>query len=102
MADANLKPRRARDEHATRISVELEQAPATDCPQEQHRRLAFPWRQIADSLLERAGFRPGQRVMFSVDHRFGHIIIAPDRNYTIAGRQMTPQQIRQRNSFITD
>ncbi|MGF6805644.1 hypothetical protein OKW30_000770 [Paraburkholderia sp. Clong3] len=65
-------------------------------------RLAFPWMQIADALLEQVGFLPGQRVMLSVDHRFGEITISLDRNYTIAGKQMTEQEIRRRNPFITD
>jgi toxic protein SymE len=101
MADANLKPRRARDEPPTFISAALERAPATASPQEQHRRLAFPWMQVTDALLERIGFLPGQRVMFSVDHRLGHITISLDRNYTIAGKPMT-QQIRQRSSLSID
>jgi hypothetical protein len=45
--------------------------------------------QITDRLLEHAGFLPGQQVMFSVDHRYGHITITPDYDYRIAGRYMT-------------
>ncbi|WP_454871578.1 hypothetical protein [Paraburkholderia xenovorans] len=52
-------------------------------------RSVFPWMQITDRLLEHAGFLPGQQVMFSVDHRYGHITITPDYDYRIAGRYMT-------------
>ncbi|WP_201644644.1 hypothetical protein [Paraburkholderia metrosideri] len=53
---------------------------------------------ITDALLERIGFRPGQQVMLSVDHRVGKITLSLDRNYTIAGRPMTQKQIRERGS----
>ncbi|BFG79432.1 hypothetical protein PTKU46_74650 [Paraburkholderia terrae] len=56
--------------------------------------------QVTDALLEQLGFLPGHRVMLSVDHRFGHITISPDRDYTIA-MHMTPQQIRQRGRLRT-
>ncbi len=101
MADANLKPRRTHAKPPTNISVALEAAPDTGNPQEQRTRVAFPWMQVTDALLERIGFLPGQRVMFSVDHRLGHITISLDRNYTIAGKPMT-QQIRQRSSLSID
>ncbi|WP_143751939.1 hypothetical protein [Burkholderia sp. SRS-W-2-2016] len=92
MAKANLKPRRvSREQHAS-VSVELKQANDTESPEEQRRRVAFPWMPVVDSLLEHAGFLPGQRVLFSVDYRVGKITIALDRNYTIAGRQMTPEE----------
>ncbi|MBB5448455.1 MULTISPECIES: hypothetical protein [unclassified Paraburkholderia] len=58
--------------------------------------------QITDALLEHLDFLPGQHVMFSVDHRFGHVIITPDRSYTVAGRPMTETEISQRNSLIPD
>ena len=89
MADANLKPRRARDEHVTRISVALE----ADYTHEHDKRPAFPWMQITDTLLEQAGFLPGHQVMFSVDHRCGHIIITPDYDYRVAGRYMTGPEV---------
>jgi hypothetical protein len=85
MADANLKPRRARDEPITRISVALE----ADRTQEHNRRTAFPWMQITDAMLERAGFLPGHQVLFTIDYRLGHITITPDYDYRVAGRYMT-------------
>ncbi|MFM0499083.1 hypothetical protein [Paraburkholderia caffeinilytica] len=84
MADANLKPRRARDEHVKRISVALE----ADRPHEQGRRTAFPWMQVTDAMLEHAGFLPGHQVLFSIDYRLGQITITPDYDYRIAGRYM--------------
>jgi toxic protein SymE len=102
MAKANLKPRHARGEQLTGVSVELKQASETESPEDQRRRVAFPWMPVVDALLEHAGFLPGQRVYFSVDYRSGQITIAPDRNYTIAGRQMTPEEIRQRGRTHTD
>jgi toxic protein SymE len=102
MARANLKPRRVRGEQLTGVSVELKQASNTESPEEQRRRVAFPWTPVVDSLLDHAGFLPGQRVYFSVDYRSGVITIALDRNYTIAGRQMTEEEIRQRGGFETD
>ncbi|MFM0235585.1 hypothetical protein [Paraburkholderia sediminicola] len=89
MANANLKPRRICDEHVTRISVALEEATSTGHTTEHRKRPVFPWRQITDTLLEQAGFLPGQQVMFSIDHRFGHITITPDHDYRVAGRYMT-------------
>jgi len=53
---------------------------------------------VVDALLEHAGFLPGQRVFLSVDYRSGQIMIAPDRNYTIAGRQATDEEIGRRAS----
>ncbi len=49
--------------------------------------------QIADDLLERAGFLPGEQVMFSVDHRSGRITITPDYDYRVAGRYMTGPEV---------
>lgn len=102
MANINLKPRRTRAEPPTNISATLERAPATDSPQQQARRVAFPWMLVTDALLERIGFRPGQQVMLSVDHRYGKITISLDHDYTIAGRPMTQKQIRQRGGLRTD
>ncbi|MFL9982732.1 hypothetical protein [Paraburkholderia sediminicola] len=102
MANINLKPRRTRAEPPTNISAALEQAPATDSPQQQARRLAFPWMLVTDALLERIGFRPGQQVLLSVDHRYGKITISLDHDYTIAGRPMTQKQIRQRDGLRID
>jgi hypothetical protein len=79
------KLRCVRDKHVTRISVALE----VDHTHKHDRRTAFPWMQITDAMLERAGFLPGQQVLFSVDHRCGHITITPDYDYRIAGRYMT-------------
>jgi hypothetical protein len=88
MADANLKPRRARDEHVTRISVALE----ADHTHEHARRTIFPWMQITNAMLEHAGFLPGNQVLFSIDYRLGHITITPDYDYRVAGRYMsTPE-----------
>ncbi|WP_429409538.1 hypothetical protein [Paraburkholderia sp. GAS82] len=84
------------------VTAALERAPATACAQQQARRLAFPWMLVTDALLERIGFLPGQRVMFSVDHRLGHITISLDRNYTIAGKPMTQKQIGQRSRLRAD
>lgn len=88
MADANVKPRRARGEHVTRISVALE----ANRTHEHERHTAFPWMQVTDAMLERAGFLPGQQVLFSVDYRYGHITITPDYDYRIAGRYMSGQE----------
>ncbi|MBB5542310.1 hypothetical protein A8H39_18245 [Paraburkholderia fungorum] len=85
MADTNLKPRRARGEHATRISVALE----ADSTSEHGRRTAFPWMQVTNAMLEHAGFLPGNQVLFSIDYRHGHITITPDYDYRVAGRYMT-------------
>ncbi len=60
MANADLKPRRPRDERVTRISVALE----TDRTHEHGRRTAFPWMQITNAMLEYAGFLPGNQVLF--------------------------------------
>lgn len=89
MANANLKPRRTRDEHVTRISAALEEVPATGKPKEQGKRLAFPWIQITDTMLEHAGFLPRNQVLFSIDYRYRHITITPDYDYLIAGRYMS-------------
>ncbi|MGF7134104.1 hypothetical protein P3T40_005605 [Paraburkholderia sp. EB58] len=102
MGNINLKPRRACAEPPTNISVELEEAPGTGNPQEQRRRVAFPWMQVTDAMLEQVGFLPGQRVMLSVDHRHGKITLSLDRDYTIAGRPMTSEQIRQRGGLRID
>ncbi|WP_256702035.1 hypothetical protein [Burkholderia sp. SRS-W-2-2016] len=40
--------------------------------------------------------------MLSIDHTYGKITIASDRDYTVAGRQMTSLQIRQRSRLSTD
>ena len=40
-------------------------------------------------MLKHAGSLPGQQVVFSVDHRYGHITITPDYDYRIVGRYMT-------------
>ncbi|WP_144155928.1 hypothetical protein [Paraburkholderia sp. BCC1885] len=85
MANTNLKPRRTRDEHVTRISVALE----ADCPHEHGGSTAFPWMLITDAMLEHAGFLPGNQVRFSIDYRYRHITITPDYDYLIAGRYMT-------------
>lgn len=55
MANANLKPRRPRAEECTRISVVLEQAAPTDALQDNRKRVAFPWMQVTDTMLEFAG-----------------------------------------------
>ncbi|HEY1999192.1 hypothetical protein [Paraburkholderia sp.] len=68
-----------------RISVALEAGHT----REHGRHTAFPWMQIADDLLERAGFLPGEQVMLSVDHRSGRITNTPDYDYRVAGRYMT-------------
>jgi hypothetical protein len=44
---------------------------------------------ITDAMLKHAGSLPGQQVVFSVDHRYGHITITPDYDYRIVGRYMT-------------
>lgn len=85
MADANLKPRRARDEHVTRISVALE----ADRTHERGKHTAFPWMQVTDAMLEHAGFLPGHQVRFIIDYRLGQITITPDYDYRVAGRYMT-------------
>ncbi|MFM0152737.1 hypothetical protein PQR05_22910 [Paraburkholderia sediminicola] len=85
MADANLKPRRARDEHITRISVALE----ADHTHEHGRRTAFPWMRVTDAMLEHAGFLPGHQVLFSIDYRLGQITITADYDYRVASRYMT-------------
>ncbi|WP_153100234.1 hypothetical protein [Paraburkholderia hayleyella] len=92
MADADLKPRRTRKEHVTCLSVALEQVPATRHTEEHGKRAAFPWMQIADDLLERLGFMPGQQVLFCADHRGGCISISPDHDYRIAGHYMNPAE----------
>jgi hypothetical protein len=102
MGNINLKPRRARAEPPTNISAALVLEPATASPQQQARRLAFPWMLITDALLERIGFRPGQQIMLSVDHRAGKITLSLDRDYTIAGRPMTQKQIRERGGLSLD
>ncbi|WJF90293.1 hypothetical protein QS306_00970 [Paraburkholderia bonniea] len=89
MADADLKPPRTRSDHVTRLSVSLEHAPAAHRTSKPGNRPVVPWMQITDALLEQAGFLPGQQVMFSVDHRYGHITITPDHDYRIAGCYMT-------------
>ncbi|MFM0076460.1 hypothetical protein PQQ86_35460 [Paraburkholderia sediminicola] len=43
-----------------------------------------------------------QRVMLSVDHRFGKITLSLDRDYTIAGRPMTKEQIRTHGELRMD
>ena len=48
------------------------------------------------------GFRPGQQIMLSVDHRAGKITLSLDRDYTIAGRPMTSEQIRERGGLSLD
>jgi hypothetical protein len=93
MADANHKPRRARAKPPTMFSMVLEEAPDVGKEKKPSKRPAFPWMQIADSMLERLGFLPGQHVMFSIDHSFGHIVISPDRSYMIEGRPMTEEEI---------
>jgi hypothetical protein len=93
MANANHKRRRTRAEPPTHLSITLGEAPATDTPHRPGKRPAFPWMQIADSMLERLGFLPGQHVLFCIDHSFGHITISPDRNYMIEGRPMTEEEI---------
>jgi hypothetical protein len=90
MGNINLKPRRACAEPPTNISVELEEAPGTGNPQEQRRRVAFPWMQVTDAMLEQVGFRHGK------------ITLSLDRDYTIAGRPMTSEQIRQRGGLRID
>ncbi|OAJ53704.1 hypothetical protein A6V36_35705 [Paraburkholderia ginsengiterrae] len=102
MANTNLKPRRARVEECTRISVALEQAPASNDPQEQRKRVTFPWMQVTDDMLEQLGFLPGERVMFSIDHRHAQILITLDRDYTIGGKPMTPEQLRKRDRATPD
>ncbi len=89
MATANLRPRRARAEPQTRISVALEEASPTGSIEEQGKRPAFPWMQITDAMLERVGFLPGQQVLFSIDDRYGHITITPDHDYMIGNRYLT-------------
>jgi hypothetical protein len=49
--------------------------------------------QITDTLLQQVGFLPGQQVMFSVDHRSGHITITPDYDYRVAGRYMNELEV---------
>lgn len=80
MAHANLKPRQARVEECTRISVVLEQAAPSDTLQDNRERVAFPWMQVTDTMLEIAGFRPGQHVFLSIDHRYSRITIGVDRD----------------------
>lgn len=89
MATAHLKPRRARAVPPTRISVPLEEASPTGSIQQQGKRPAFPWMRIADAMLERVSFLPGQQVLFSIDHRYGHITITPDHDYMIGNRYLT-------------
>jgi hypothetical protein len=98
MADANVKPRRALTQERTNISAVLEQAPDSNDPQEHRKRVTFPWMQVTDDMLQLLGFLPGQRVFFSIDHRYGQIMISLDRDYTIGGRPMTAAQLRKRNS----
>lgn len=85
MANANLKPRRTRDEHVTRISVALE----ADRTHEHARSTTFPWMRITNAMLEHAGFLPGNQVLFSIDYRLGHITITPDYDYRVAGTYMS-------------
>ncbi len=97
MADANLKPRRARDEHVTRISIALE----ANRTHERGGRTAFPWMQVTDAMLERAGFLPGHQVLFAINHRLGQITITPDYDHRVAGRYMTEPEteaMRERRS----
>lgn len=52
-------------------------------------RIAFPWVQVTDAMLEHAGFLPGRQVLFSVAYRLGYLTITPDSDYRVAGRYMT-------------
>ncbi|WP_168789414.1 hypothetical protein [Paraburkholderia aromaticivorans] len=54
------------------------------------------------TMLEFAGFRPGQRVFLSIGYRYGRITIGVDRDYTIGGKPMTKQQIMQRSKRTSD
>ncbi|MFM0079929.1 hypothetical protein P0D72_13745 [Paraburkholderia sediminicola] len=38
----------------------------------------FPWMEIADHWLATAGFKPGERVSFSIDYRYARLTIMPD------------------------
>jgi len=90
MADANLKPRRARGEQVTRISVALE----ADLNPEHAWSTAFPWMQVTDAMLEHAGFLPGNQVLLSIDYRLGHITITPDYDYSVAGKYMSAPETK--------
>ncbi|WP_167042014.1 hypothetical protein [Burkholderia sp. Ax-1724] len=85
-----------------RNAVKISTYDAAESSEEQRRRVAFPWMPVVDALLEHAGFLPGQRVFLSVDYRSGQIMIAPNRNYTIAGRQATDEEIGRRASSEID
>ncbi len=57
---------------------------------------------VTENLLEHAGFKPGQHVLFSVDYVRRRITITVDQDYMIADRPMTREQIRQRDTFRAD
>ncbi|WP_454825070.1 hypothetical protein [Paraburkholderia xenovorans] len=63
--------------------------PATARLEKQDKQLAFPSMQVIDAMLEYMDFLPGQQILFSIDHRCGHITITPDYDYRVAGRYMT-------------
>lgn len=82
MANTNLKaePRKARKprqrEYEHRSGI-LRSAPDPG-PTQPDGQPYFPWMEIADHWLASAGFKPGERVSFSIDYRYAQLNIRPD------------------------
>ena len=72
MANANSKARASMDVWAPIQRITLQDK------LDNHGKPLFPWMQVADNLLERLGFKPGEHVYFSVNHQLKQICISAD------------------------
>jgi toxic protein SymE len=100
MAKRNLRPPPIRFNATERIQTKLEEKPARKSAQQKARQVAFPWMEVTDAMLERMGFLPGARVLFSVDCVTRRIMIAADPAYTNAGKPMTDEELDRRGGCI--
>jgi toxic protein SymE len=102
MAKRNLKPRPIRFNPTEQIRTKLEEKSDCKSEKEKVRHVAFPWMEVTDGMLERMGFFPGARVLFSADCVTRRIMIAADPVYTNAGKPMTEEELDQRGGFVFD
>ncbi|MFL9868425.1 hypothetical protein PQR67_29955 [Paraburkholderia fungorum] len=81
MANANLKaqprkPRKPRQPEYEHRSGFLQNTPDPG-PMAPDGQPYFPWMELADRWLASAGFKPGDRVSFSIDYRYARLTIRP-------------------------
>jgi hypothetical protein len=104
-ADQNLTHSKARRKPAAPISLDVQLLAPDDDSASAHRarlKLAFPWMENVDRLLDSLGFKPGEHICFSVDYVRQCLSITPHHDYRIGNRHMTEEEIAERERFYSE